>query len=510
MRCREAKLRLTVMAETGQDLTADKQLSQHLGHCADCARLANAARDLRQTFAAGQIPDEVDQIGWAELQRRVETRVAPTRQHQPKEISFMSTLRKQFKLRPRLSVSLAAAIVVLLAATLIPLKFDRAVGFEVAVAGVDRDLALNQEKLDELLERLGLENVTINIQGCEATCNLLVSDLESQNDANMIRLAFEAIGNENVFVELIEVREDVSRSALEKCAQYIWVGSEGGETVFGEDELHRIVIERLGDDFDGESMIFIGHGEDGGMTMELLAEGADGSDHEFTWTSDGNGNITVDDEVMMKIAICDPKSGLTGIDEDGNTIERKLCFVAEGQGGMSGMMIDPDDIVDGHLTAEKRAELEATGHMVEEIQNDDGSLIIKLSSNDGGNEMMLIIKIDPADEASGADGSESDESVSKEVELPDGYALAQNYPNPFNPETRIDYSLAQSEHVTLEVYNINGQRVRTLIDEMMPAGQHSVMWDATTDGGSQVASGVYLYRLTAGEITDTKKMSFVK
>jgi M6 family metalloprotease-like protein len=79
-------------------------------------------------------------------------------------------------------------------------------------------------------------------------------------------------------------------------------------------------------------------------------------------------------------------------------------------------------------------------------------------------------------------------------------ALHQNHPNPFNPTTTIRYSIKTRGHVTLAIYNAAGQRVRTLVDEIQSpeAAGFSVMWDGKNDSGSQVASGVYLYKLTAG------------
>jgi hypothetical protein len=102
------------------------------------------------------------------------------------------------------------------------------------------------------------------------------------------------------------------------------------------------------------------------------------------------------------------------------------------------------------------------------------------------------------------------EKESPSETLPDGFSLAQNYPNPFNPTTQIEYTIPTSEHVTLEIYNINGQLVKTLVDEVVSSGTHTVEWDATSDSGNQVATGIYFYRLTAGDITQTKKMSFLK
>jgi hypothetical protein len=88
-----------------------------------------------------------------------------------------------------------------------------------------------------------------------------------------------------------------------------------------------------------------------------------------------------------------------------------------------------------------------------------------------------------------------------------------NHPNPFNPYTTIEFSVVVGlapTHVLLEVFNIRGQRVRTLISEYMPSGNHSVVWDGRDDSGRPVGSGVYLYRLQAGEISETRRMLLLK
>ena len=88
-------------------------------------------------------------------------------------------------------------------------------------------------------------------------------------------------------------------------------------------------------------------------------------------------------------------------------------------------------------------------------------------------------------------------------------ALA-NYPNPFNPWTRITYSLPEASHVRLSVYNIRGQRVTTLVDEHLAAGNHSTVWDGRDERMSIVAGGVYLLRLQAGDRTEVRKVLMVK
>lgn len=94
--------------------------------------------------------------------------------------------------------------------------------------------------------------------------------------------------------------------------------------------------------------------------------------------------------------------------------------------------------------------------------------------------------------------------------LPSGFELGQNFPNPFNPTTTISFTLPTASQVSLEIYNLLGQRVRTLVDGPMNAGSHSVMWNATDQNGRSVSSGVYFYRLVAGEQTASKKMMLLK
>jgi len=93
---------------------------------------------------------------------------------------------------------------------------------------------------------------------------------------------------------------------------------------------------------------------------------------------------------------------------------------------------------------------------------------------------------------------------------PDGSSLDQNAPNPFNEGTTISYSLAHDGPVRLEVYNVLGRRVKTLVDGFQSAGRHNVRWDGRDHRGRPAASGVYFYRLTAGKFTESRKMILMK
>jgi hypothetical protein len=95
--------------------------------------------------------------------------------------------------------------------------------------------------------------------------------------------------------------------------------------------------------------------------------------------------------------------------------------------------------------------------------------------------------------------------VAEKDQMPTEYTLSQNYPNPFNPSTQIEFALPKESRVTLEIYNLLGQRVSTLVDQVLTAGYHSVRFDA-----ANMPSGLYLYRMKAGESSFVRKMMLMK
>ena len=91
-------------------------------------------------------------------------------------------------------------------------------------------------------------------------------------------------------------------------------------------------------------------------------------------------------------------------------------------------------------------------------------------------------------------------SFEGEKVIPNEFALKQNYPNPFNPATNIEFSLPIAADVILDVYNILGQQVTTLINETKQAGNYSVQWNANNSNGMKLSSGIYLYKIKASGV----------
>ena len=94
--------------------------------------------------------------------------------------------------------------------------------------------------------------------------------------------------------------------------------------------------------------------------------------------------------------------------------------------------------------------------------------------------------------------------------IPAVYSLSPNYPNPFNPTTTIDYSIPKSGNVELVIFNLAGQKVRTLVNEHRTAAFYKVVWDGRNNNGESVGSGLYFYRIQSGSFSKIEKMTLVK
>jgi flagellar hook assembly protein FlgD len=108
------------------------------------------------------------------------------------------------------------------------------------------------------------------------------------------------------------------------------------------------------------------------------------------------------------------------------------------------------------------------------------------------------------------EGTTTTLSVNGGDAIPLEFALYQNYPNPFNPVTQIRFDLADASNVRLVIFNLLGQEVRTLVAANMPAGAHQIAWDGRDDRGLNVGSGLYLYKLQAGNFVNCRKMFLMR
>ncbi|MBD3218744.1 MAG: M6 family metalloprotease domain-containing protein [candidate division Zixibacteria bacterium] len=135
--------------------------------------------------------------------------------------------------------------------------------------------------------------------------------------------------------------------------------------------------------------------------------------------------------------------------------------------------------------------------------NDDNTLVAITNISDSGPNMSADFTV------SFASSAEDEIEIEDEV-LPEEFELAQNYPNPFNAETKISFSLSEPGEVSLEVYNVIGQKVRTLTSEIYEPGNYEIHWDGLSESGQPAASGLYFYRLETIEGAICKKMLLMK
>jgi formylglycine-generating enzyme required for sulfatase activity len=115
--------------------------------------------------------------------------------------------------------------------------------------------------------------------------------------------------------------------------------------------------------------------------------------------------------------------------------------------------------------------------------------------------------LDYTDEAGLYEVAPTTVSVAHDQPMP--FTLQQNFPNPFNPTTTIPYSLSSSGHVRVDVFNITGQRIATLVNTHMAEGSHTTSWNGRDESGKAVGAGIYLYRLSSGEMSEARKMLLI-
>ena len=492
MRCRQVRQRLNELELRGSRFTDDRELLEHLAGCIECTREAKAIGELRSAMTGERMRVDEEFSDLQLLRHQVETR-AKRRPRTNLEIPTMSELKKRVSLRPRLSLGIAVAVLALAFVTLVPFKYDKTVGFEVAVAGVDKKLAFDEYKIQEMLGRLGIDAAEVNVVGCEQTCNLKISELETAEDCQVVLATFDKISGNELTLQLVECKEAAFGSLIEHAS------NSANRVKFdfqseGFDEAHNVFIERLGDsencdlyfvDEFGDVITEVLHGPDGEKTVISHVVMLDG----------GHGDAHRGDNVMFTPEECSVS--------DLENLVAQCIELGCGDGERGSVPIielnrpasdDPQEVT---RFEEYLEQLKDQGYVVETVTQEDGST-------------TYLLKRSPDNEGEAVQFGDEDALAKETGELPEEFSLSQNYPNPFNPTTRIDYSLPSSQTVKLDIYNIQGQLVRTLVDGTMPAGNHTVEWDATTESGSQIASGVYLYRITAGGNTESRKMNFVK
>ena len=134
---------------------------------------------------------------------------------------------------------------------------------------------------------------------------------------------------------------------------------------------------------------------------------------------------------------------------------------------------------------------------------------LRLYSQDEGKEMKVELDLDNTEYGVGVFSSGTVQ-VMDVLAVPEEYTLSQNYPNPFNPSTMISFTVPSEGHVLLNIYDITGRLIMTLVDENLGSGYHEVSWDGTDMFSSNVSAGLYIYSLQAEGVALNRKMVLMK
>lgn len=206
MRCRQAKLRIAASPEDKSNPVVDQELEAHLRQCSACSAEARAS-DLMKTVLteAGRVDPQVN-INQNEMRQKVERRLGAK---PPSRVPSGSRLLT--RLIPIAGLAAAATILIMLN-SLVPTEPGVVMGYQVALGGVDRELALDDEIICEILHRLGLDEAAVDIMGCEITCDLLIYDLKSREEAQLVAAAFDVMDGNQVTTNVIELLEPTPSS----------------------------------------------------------------------------------------------------------------------------------------------------------------------------------------------------------------------------------------------------------------------------------------------------------
>ena len=518
MRCQQVRQKLTEYR--GDNRLYPPEIREHLETCDKCAEFAQGEQFLCQTLDCAGVDDTREVQPWAELRQNVERQAFNNTPRSAQERNIMSLVVKKIRRRPRLGITIAIAAVVLAFVMLFPFNFTETIGYEVAIAGVDKNLAVDNEKVELLFDKLGVENASFGVDGCENTCNIIITDLKSEGDAQKVKMAFEKMGN--CVVEEIKPIAGQEKNTIFAQAKVEFFGQQG-KTELDNDQINTIVVECLDDLVQinaGAFSVWVSNGDDaqfkigiGGQTFEFLE-----SDLEpiVEWAE------------QLGQSFDDSDMSLESLSEFFESIE--LPDLSKFDGLLAMLKTTNWSNFAEQLEEMKNIRVYADGKEFVLNIEDEENIILIYTDEKGDTHRVNLMDEDAEEQlealglhfdfdgrssshhdADEAEDEEDSEAVEKsDADLPEGFELHQNYPNPFNPSTEIRFSLPEAQKVELVIYNMQGRKVATLIDGYLSAGEHQVEWNSKDDQGNTVSSGVYLYKLIAGSVTVSKKMTLVK
>ena len=302
MRCREAQKKLTESHGIISNHPDHNELRSHVDNCLACTAFARAERILHNEIKAARANDTDGGLSLNETRHSVEKCLKHPAAPKPKGISIMKKISHTIKIRPRLSYSLAVAVAVFLIITLGPFNFGNKGGYEVAIAGINKNLAVDEARMDKLLQTFGMDGASYTVEGCSSTCKIKIYDLKTKDDVKTIIRVFDEMGNSKL--------DDVYLDNESKIVEFT---TDGKNTLLlkRDDDIGTVVTQRLyslGDD-STPFTIWVVKGTDYLITDSLANIEIVRPGDRFVWnrTKDPNGVILqyVEDSIQMGISTGD-------------------------------------------------------------------------------------------------------------------------------------------------------------------------------------------------------------
>jgi hypothetical protein len=231
MQCRQARLRLKAGQKDGSDISADRELLDHLKNCPDCARDWQADKTLRYLLAAGKIDDAAGMLSLDRQKAEIEARLAGPAAVKSGPGRLGMVIPGFLRRRPTLSFGTAISVMLLLILTLVPFKYHQTIGYTIRMEGVHHQLVGDIENICDMLMAMGLQDAEVNILGCDTTCGgsdthacdttckLMILELKTREEAERVVAAFAKIEPSDLTTSIEPIRASASGSLLDQANQ---------------------------------------------------------------------------------------------------------------------------------------------------------------------------------------------------------------------------------------------------------------------------------------------------
>ncbi len=462
MRCHEAQQRLNNQSLRDPGATCEEAVLDHLRNCTRCAALAKAQNLIAEDLELISSAAKTEPLSFDSLRSGVDVKNREQR-GQSREIQIMSKIAESIKRRPRVGLSVIAVAAIVIAAIIIPFQFEDEFGYELAVAGVDQEM-ISSGAISELLSAVGLPDAIVDIQECNPKCVVVVSGLKTAEEAQTAAALFRSLPD--LHVRSKDSYTDKQTGKLITRSTSKTTVADGRWTIeHGVDSLIDAKVTIILDSLTENSPV---------TWTQWFHSDADSTEmrNEVERLPNGGYKQTLHNPPIARL-------GWTKTSWTFDSTDHATAYTVTDSFGV-------DHDIDFQNWAKMEKQLEKVGWFY------------MITYDDTGTPYVTTTNCNPSDQ-----GLET-------TSLASGMYLNQNEPNPFDTLTMIVFGLPETAHVKLTIYNHNSEPVRTLVDGVMAAGGHKIMYDARNEEGKRVWSWRQICKIEIGEYYHSISMAQVR